>query len=352
MKILTTPEAPTADFALGKLVMAGAIFAPVAALLAFRNDCADAPPFARMALLAGSVAAGALAAFSCGLVARFEKPLKARPFKVMHRQFPLLALGALGGVGLLSSALVILLALRLAGASPETAVNALLFVALLGFWNSFAILFLASRRRQQNALATEARLRSLESQIRPHFFFNTLNTISAFIPNQPEAAQAILARLAGMFRTLLSASETAIVALSQELDFTREYLEIEQARFGTRLRYALPPADETTGLLIPALTLQPLVENAVRHGIAKLPEGGHIRVELTRTSAAFQLVITNPVEEIRDIMPHQLIKPGHSLEIVADRLRLLYEGKARIGADTDREFRISLHIPKDGQCGR
>jgi hypothetical protein len=347
MKILTTPEAPTVDIALGKLVIAGAIFAPVAALLAFRNDCAGAPGSGRMALLAGSVAAGALAAFSCGVVARFEKPLKAR-----HKRFPLMALGALGGVGLLSSALVIPLALRLAGASPGTAVNALLFVAILGFQNSFAILLFDSRRRRQNALATQARLRSLESQIRPHFFFNTLNTVSAFIPDQPEAAQAILARLAGMFRTMLSASETAIVPLSQELDFTREYLEIEQARFGSRLRYTLPRADETTGLLIPALTLQPIVENAVRHGIAKLPEGGHIRVELTRTSAAFQIVVTNPVEEIRDIMPHQLIKPGHSLEIVADRLRLLYKGKARIDADTGRDFRISLHIPGDGQCAR
>jgi hypothetical protein len=347
MKIITTPESPRTNFELWQLVVAGAMFAPFATLLTFRNDCAGVWISNRLELLLSSVAAGTLAAFSCGLVVRFERPLKAR-----RKHAAVVLLGILGSLGLFASGFVIELALKLAGAPRVVMVDSMLFVAILGFWNSFAIFYLDTRRRRRNALATQARLRTLESQIRPHFFFNTLNTVSAFIPDQPDAAQAVLARLAGMFRTMLSASETAIVPLAQELDLTREYLEIEKARFGDRLRYTLPTATEAAGLVIPALTLQPLVENAVRHGISKIAEGGHIRVQLTRSPAAFTLIITNPVEEFRDIDPDGLAKPGHSLQIVADRLRLLYKGKAVVEAEADSDFRITLQIPKEGQCGR
>ena len=158
MKILTAPESPRANFALWHLVVAGALFAPFATLLTFRNECSGVWISNRLELLLASVAAGALAAFSCGLVVRFERPLKA-----LGKHGTVVLLGVVGALGLFASGFVIELVLKLAGAPSVVMLDSMLFVAVLGFWNSFALLYLDTRLRRQNALATQARLRTLES---------------------------------------------------------------------------------------------------------------------------------------------------------------------------------------------
>jgi signal transduction histidine kinase len=116
------------------------------------------------------------------------------------------------------------------------------------------------------ALATQAELRALKAQINPHFLFNTLNTIAQLIHDDPKQAEATIERLAEMFRYVLTGSERGMVPLADELAFVDSYLTIEQARFGQRLRVDRQVAPQALDVPVPSLILQPLVENAVRHG--------------------------------------------------------------------------------------
>jgi len=126
------------------------------------------------------------------------------------------------------------------------------------------------------ALAAQAELKALKAQINPHFFFNTLNTIAQLIHADPIRAEATVERLAEMFRYVLAGSERGLVPLEQELAFVEGYLEIEQARFGERLRVTREVAPEVLDVPVPSLILQPLVENAVRHG-----QGANGSIDLT-----------------------------------------------------------------------
>ena len=132
--------------------------------------------------------------------------------------------------------------------------------------------------RELAIAASQAQSRALQSQINPHFFFNTLNTISALIDDDPVAARQMIGRLADLFRYTLGCTNADAVTLGEEVQFVRDYLSIERARFRKRLRVDLPE-----GLLpdvrIPGLVLQPLVENAIKHGIAPLIDGGSVSVE-------------------------------------------------------------------------
>ena len=121
---------------------------------------------------------------------------------------------------------------------------------------------------QLRALATQAELKALKAQINPHFLFNTLNTIAALIHADPARAEATVERLAEMFRYVLAAATRERVPLEEELSFVDDYLAIEQARFGERLRITREVALEALDVPVPSLILQPLVENAVRHGRA------------------------------------------------------------------------------------
>lgn len=134
----------------------------------------------------------------------------------------------------------------------------------------------AAEEERLRAMATEAELKALKAQINPHFLFNTLNTIAALIHSDPQRAEATVERLAGMFRYVLTGSERGLVPLREELSFVDGYLEIEQARFGERLHVVRDVDLEVLEMPVPGLILQPLVENAVRHGSA-----GNGRVYLT-----------------------------------------------------------------------
>ncbi len=116
------------------------------------------------------------------------------------------------------------------------------------------------------ALATQAELKALKAQINPHFLFNTLNTIAQLIHTDSAQAEAMVERLAEMFRYVLAGSERGLVPLEEELAFVESYLEIERARFGERLRVTREVAPEVLDVPVPSLILQPLVENAIRHG--------------------------------------------------------------------------------------
>jgi len=137
------------------------------------------------------------------------------------------------------------------------------------------------RERQAAALATElvqARLQALRMQINPHFLFNTLHTISSLIHSQPETADRMIARLSELLRSTLDHGETQEVPLREEIDFLKRYLEIEQLRFADRLAVTFDIGAQTEELLVPHLILQPLVENALRHGLEPREEPGRVEI--------------------------------------------------------------------------
>jgi signal transduction histidine kinase len=140
---------------------------------------------------------------------------------------------------------------------------------------------------------TQARLEALRLQLHPHFLFNTLNAISAFVEADPERARRMIARLGELLRRTLNGGTTAELPLSQELDLLTPYLEIQQIRFGDRLSFELDVPDGAAGALIPALMLQPLVENAVEHGVRRTPDGARVRLTAKRMDERLRLEISD-----------------------------------------------------------
>ncbi len=139
----------------------------------------------------------------------------------------------------------------------------------------------------------EAKLESLRLQLHPHFLFNTLNAISAFVDVNPERARRMIARLGEVLRRTLDRGTTAELPLSQELELLAPYFEIQRIRFGERLSIELEIRDGAGGALIPTLMLQPLVENAVEHGVKRSPDGGRVRLTAERTGERLRLKIAD-----------------------------------------------------------
>jgi LytS/YehU family sensor histidine kinase len=183
---------------------------------------------------------------------------------------------------------------------------------------------LRAREVLQSQLAEEtarAQALALQSQINPHFFFNTLNTISALVEIDPRAAQQMIGRLSDMFRYTLSCTHTGPVGLEEEVQFVRDYLAIEQARFRRRLSVELPEG-LLSDIRVPGLVLQPLVENAVKYGIAQRLDGGTVSVRVERKGPSARISVRNSSNPDNAFAHANLFRPGHALENVRARLRL------------------------------
>ena len=230
-------------------------------------------------------------------------------------------------------------------------VNVLYYVLLLGI--AHAVLYYERYRegeRTAERLAaglTEARLQALKMQLQPHFLFNTLNAISALIPVEAQPARRMVARLGDLLRISLEHEETQEVTLREELEFLEPYLEIEQARLEERLTVRMDIAPETLDARVPHLLLQPLVENAIRHGIAPRIEPGTVEISTSRTPDTGLLRI-----EVHDDGPGldrdngTRTRKGLGLANVQSRLEQLYGGKHRFAMYNHPEggavVRISL----------
>jgi LytS/YehU family sensor histidine kinase len=200
--------------------------------------------------------------------------------------------------------------------------------------------FADAERRLANS---RAYTRALQSRMNPHFFFNTLNTIAALIPDDQEAAQRMLGLMADMSRYVFTGTNSEVASLRDELEFARGYLEIEGVRFGGRLQCTLPSDSETENIVIPIFTLQPLIENAVRYGIGKRVGGGAIVVGLMRTGPWFALTVENDVED-SSVSEADFFKSGHALDNIRERLRLIYGGQASIEVTVPRTNLVSVRI--------
>lgn len=152
------------------------------------------------------------------------------------------------------------------------------------------------RHRQQQTLllqeqARESQLAALKAQLNPHFLFNTLNSISASVPPELERTRELIARLGHTFRFVLDASRQPVLPLRAELEFLRAYLDLEQARFGARLRVEFAVDEALLPVPVPPMLLQPLVENAVLHGVASELAGGTVRVRVRAAGAGLRAEI-------------------------------------------------------------
>ena len=187
---------------------------------------------------------------------------------------------------------------------------------------------------------TTARLAELQSRIRPHFLFNTLNTALALVRLDPARAEGVLEDLAELFRVAITDSAES-VTLAEEVELARRYLAIEQIRFGSRLHVSWELDPEAGSARVPPLLLQPLVENAVRHGVEPSAEGGVIRV---RTQVKFGRAVVS----IANSVPKERRSPGNGMALrnVRERLRLMHDVAAQF--ETRREadvFRVQIVVP-------
>jgi two-component system LytT family sensor kinase len=208
--------------------------------------------------------------------------------------------------------------------------------APLKIWNNTRIEMNLERHQQ---LLLKARMDALSSQINPHFLFNTLNTVSALIRFDPDAARGVVLKLSNILRRLLRKHET-FVPLREELRFIDDYLDIEVARFGRdNLEIIKQIDEETLETFIPSMLLQPIVENCLKHGLAPKIDGGRIQLRTSNRDGRLHIEIEdNGVGISEERMPHVYVE-GIGLSNVRERLRVLY------GAD------FVLHItstPGDG----
>jgi two-component system sensor histidine kinase AlgZ len=268
----------------------------------------------------------------CGLKAQLARaPLAAQWTTVV-------ALGAVSAFG--ASRLIALLLPDVPGGSGFGALRGP-GPALAGAAMAAAIfLWLRLMAKATLPAETTARLAELQSRIRPHFLFNTLNTALALVRLDPGKAEGVLEDLAELFRVAIAES-TEAVSLGEEVDLARRYLDIEQIRFGSRLHVAWELDPQAASARVPPLILQPLVENAVRHGVEPSAEGGVIRVKTRVKLGRAVLSIANSV-------PKEPSRPGHGMALknVRERLRLMHDVAAQFEMRQDQDvFRVQIVVP-------
>jgi two-component system sensor histidine kinase AlgZ len=205
----------------------------------------------------------------------------------------------------------------------------------------FRYLFIRAQWRAQLLARSEARVQALQARIRPHFLFNSLNTIASLIPEEPDAAERAIEDLADLFRGSMRRADS-LISLSAELNLARKYLQMEQRRLGDRLTIEWQVDELPACASILPLTLQPLLENAVAHGIQPRIEGGEIRVYGRSEKENIVITISNPLG------PEQYISGGHGMALVniRERLDLAFgPSSSLITHQNDQQFFAVLSLP-------
>ena len=238
------------------------------------------------------------------------------------------ALAGLYGCGLLVMMRLLDPAPWWASAAAGTLLSSVLVAGL--FW----------RAKARMPAGTAARLAELQSRIRPHFLFNTLNSAIALVRAEPAKAESVLEDLSELFRHAL-ADTTESVTLGQEIELAQRYLAIEQIRFGERLQVQWNLDPQANGAKLPPLLLQPLVENAVRHGVEPSAAGAQVKISTVRRGGMVVLKVTNS-------SPAGVGERGHGLALanVRERLALLHDVQAQFKTVfRDGMFQVRLEIP-------
>ena len=188
----------------------------------------------------------------------------------------------------------------------------------------------------------QARLQALQARIRPHFLFNSMNTIASLTHDEPDLAERSIENLSDLFRASLAAEDS--VSLQQELELTRSYIDLESLRLGERLRVNWQIPTPLPKIYLPALTLQPLVENAIYHGVEPIYEGGVIDISVITRDGFIQITIENPVLEDRS-MQH---REGNQMAVdnIRERLHIAFGGAATMQlSEVDERFSVTVKLP-------
>ena len=196
------------------------------------------------------------------------------------------------------------------------------------------------RSRQLAVRAKQLELEALQARIRPHFLFNTLNTGAALVHAQPDAAERVLLDLADLFRSALRGPQ--LIPLAEELALAHRYLEIEQLRFGDRLRLNWQVPADVPAITVPSLSIQPLVENAIRHGIERLPAGGQLDVLVRHSADTVEVIVAN------DLPTTGVRSDGHAvgLSSARERVHAMTGGRGRVDASIeDGRYLATLRLP-------
>ncbi|TCV92804.1 two-component system sensor histidine kinase AlgZ [Luteibacter rhizovicinus] len=191
------------------------------------------------------------------------------------------------------------------------------------------------------AAAAHAQVAALQARIRPHFLFNSMNTVAALVRVDPDAAERTVLNLAELFRAALGSDTSAVGTLGEELLLVDRYLEIESLRLGDRL-HVERDVDVPAGLPLPCMLLQPLVENAIRYGIQPLREGGTIRLTGRRVDGGIELVVDNPLPE-----SPAAGGTGHGLRSVRERVAYHFGARSRVDVVSGNgRFVVTIHLPE------
>ena len=217
--------------------------------------------------------------------------------------------------------------------------------------NALALRYFLARHqlRQRTLSEAQARVEVLRSRMRPHFLFNTMNIIASLIRSAPDKAETAVVDMADLLRTMLGDSEN-LVPVSNEIAIARKYLDIEALRLDNRLRVDWNVGKFQRKAVMPVLILQPLIENAIQHGIEAIPAGGTINVRLWEDGDTIHITVTNPLPRVR--AKAAAVAPAHS-ERALDNLRLRlashYSDAARVEITQEPErFSVTVEIPIRG----
>ena len=222
----------------------------------------------------------------------------------------------------------------------------LFFILLLIFYLIF-YKKLQIRRIQELRLKEEkvkAELSSLQSKMNPHFLFNSLNSISTLIVKSPDAAEKMIEHLSLLLRYTLRNSQQNFVTLQEEISIVEKYLEIEKIRFQERLSYKIDIDEDLKNVTIPPLTIQPLVENSIKHGISMLIEGGMIEIKCSRVSN--NLIVISVFDNGNGVTGKlETAKSGIGLKNIQERLKIVYGDDFDFEVISNNGFKVNIYIP-------
>jgi two-component system LytT family sensor kinase len=213
----------------------------------------------------------------------------------------------------------------------------------------FTYIFFQRFRREEiknlqlEAAKNEYELRRLRDQMNPHFIFNAMNTIRALIDEDPVKAKQAVTQLSNVLRSSLQAGNRDLISLKSEIELVKDYLEIEKARYEERLEVVWDIAPGTERAMIPPLLLQTIVENCIKHGIAKLPDGGRVAIQTTQMMDVVEIDILNSGQ----YDPSASGEASLGLENTRNRLSLSFgkDGWLTIGNHSPHEVKTTLHLP-------
>jgi two-component system sensor histidine kinase AlgZ len=215
-------------------------------------------------------------------------------------------------------------------------------VALLTLLVTGAVLFYFDlRARALSPAVAEARIQALQARIRPHFLYNSINAVISMVRSDPRRAEHALEDMADLFRVLMADTRT-LTPVVQEIELARQYLAIESIRLGERLRVAWKTEGIPPDALVPPMVLQPLVENAVYHGIEPSPAGGEIAIEIGRSGSQILMTLTNPMPaENRHASGNKM-----AIANIRERLQLHFDAEATMKSEArDGTYTVTIRMP-------